>query len=192
MRTRKMRSALLTASALIVTAVFACAQGTDPNATGDTTGGDGTDTDGGTGLPPTNNFDGGSNPYQTPTDGGVSHPKNDSGSGTSTNEGGTTMSMDSGTTMQKDSGTTMTGNGDCVGTDSMSIAGETYDDECDAYWSNNLTIFTGKSKSNNCTPGANTCAALNGTGGYTFCCYVPAPTDFCADDYNNKPQCVPQ
>jgi hypothetical protein len=188
-----MRSALLTASALIITAMLACAQGTDPNATGDLGGGgDGTSADGGgSSVPP----DTSNNGYTAPNyDGGTTKSHDAGGATKPTPEGGTTMTMDAGSTTQKDSGTTMMmGGGDtCTGTTSSQLTKkgkpETYDDVCDGYW---LTDFT--DTGNPCTPGGNDCAALNGEQGFSpFCCFVPPPGSLCDLDYNSTPQCVPQ
>jgi hypothetical protein len=187
-----MRSALLTASALIVTVMLACAQGTDPNATGDTSGGDGTGDDGGgSSVPP----DTSNNGYAAAGyDGGMTK-SHDSGTQSSGTDAGSTTTKDSGTTTtQKDSGTTMTmsGMGDCTGTTSGQLTKkgkpETYDDVCDGYW---LTDF--QNVGNPCTPGANDCAALNGTQGFTpFCCFIPPSGSLCDIDYDSTPQCVPQ
>ena len=62
-----------------------------------------------------------------------------------------------------------------------------YNNACDSYYS------SGGHAGNPCTPGANDCAALNGTQGYSpFCCFKPATGSACYNDYQGKAQCIPQ
>jgi hypothetical protein len=80
---------------------------------------------------------------------------------------------------------------DCVGPNStqlMNLDGtpEAYDDACDAY-------FMNVGASNPCTASGTSCAAFNGTSGFTnFCCYHPPSGSPCAGDYGAALQCIPQ
>jgi hypothetical protein len=78
------------------------------------------------------------------------------------------------------------GRGDCDGDWSHQL-GSKYDDECDgyAYWAG------ARPGGNPCTPGGNACAAMDGTEGFTFCCFIPPQPSYCRTDYGGTPQCVP-
>ncbi len=118
---------------------------------------------------------------------------NDSGAGMDT---GTTPDPDSGTgtdtgTVVPDSGGGGTRTDDCVGTTSGQLQNldgtpEAYGDACDAYFMNVGT-------SNSCAASGTSCAAFNGTSGFTtFCCYHPPSGSACAADYGAVLQCIPQ
>jgi hypothetical protein len=77
----------------------------------------------------------------------------------------------------------------CVGSESSQVRdifGKVpYDDACDTWWSSG-----GPAKP--CGPSGASCAAFNGSDGYgPYCCFVP-PGQYCAQDYNNVPQCLPK
>ncbi|MEO6577227.1 MAG: hypothetical protein ABIP89_25485 [Polyangiaceae bacterium] len=117
----------------------------------------------------------------------------DSGTGDDT---GAMMGLDTGVvpdtgTVVPDSGGGGTVTDNCVGptsTQLMNMDGtpEAYDDACDAYFMNVGT-------SNPCGPTGTSCAAFNGTSGFTaFCCYRAPSGSACRLDYGTTYQCIPK
>jgi lactocepin len=173
-----MRTAVFTAAAIIITAMIACAQGTDSNTTGDTTGGgDGTGDDGGNGsgnIPP-DGYDGGSTNNNNSNDSGSGNQNGTDSGSSSSKDSGTSNGTDAGNA-GKDSGTTSSKTGDCLD----QTAGSNGDNFCDTYFG----LF-GAGSAVPCTSGGNECAAI----GSKYCCFLSAPGTMCASDYG-APQCV--